>query len=261
MNKIISYVNWGVGIMSLAGLCLFVITYFFSCNGKQIPIELAKPVFVDKHKDQLANFVFLVKETSLEDCGEDEEGPCSSFVVPIASASGVVLSQSKSNIFILTAQHFCADDPTTTMLGEKSIRAFIGDSSREVFIVTYEPINDICLLQGLRLKGEDFKRVKLAEDMPLIGEKVYNIAAPDGMASPNTKLMFDGYFSGCENSHCVYTVPATFGSSGSAVYNKDGELISILVAAATRFENVSMGPHIKAITFFINTIEETVDIY
>ena len=107
----------------------------------------------------------------------------------------------------------------------------------------------------------NFEKIKLADDMPQIGEKVYNVAAPDGMASPNTKLMFDGYFSGCENSHCVYTVPATFGSSGSAVYNKDGELISILVAAATRFENVSMGPHIKSITFFINTIEETVDIY
>ena len=50
------------------------------------------------NKDKLANFVFLVKETNLEDCGEDDEGPCSSFVVPVASASGVVLSQSKSKI-------------------------------------------------------------------------------------------------------------------------------------------------------------------
>ena len=97
--------------------------------------------------------------------------------------------------------------------------------------------------------------------MPLIGENVINVAAPDGMASPNTRLMFDGKFSGCEGYSCVFTVPATFGSSGSAIYNKEGELVSLLVAAATNFENVSMGPHVETLNIFLESVSETVDIY
>jgi hypothetical protein len=47
MYRIISYIRWGVCMLSLTGLCFFFVTYFFSCNGKQTPIESAKPVFVE----------------------------------------------------------------------------------------------------------------------------------------------------------------------------------------------------------------------
>jgi V8-like Glu-specific endopeptidase len=73
--------------------------------------------------------------------------------------------------------------------------------------------------------------------------------------------MFDGNFAGCENFHCIYAVPATFGSSGSAIYNQQGELISILVAAATNFENVSMGPHVYLIQTLVDTVQKEIDIY
>ena len=75
------------------------------------------------------------------------------------------------------------------------------------------------------------------------------------------ELMFDGNFAGCEELRCVFTIPATFGSSGSAVYNEKGELISILVAAAVNFESVSMGPHVDALHVLVETVEETIDIY
>ena len=97
--------------------------------------------------------------------------------------------------------------------------------------------------------------------MPSIGETVINVAAPDGIASPNTRLMFDGKFAGCEDLYCMYTIPATFGSSGSAIYNDKGELISILVAAATNFENISMGPHVTLVQTLIDTVESEIDIY
>ena len=262
MKRIITYIKWGVVMLSLAGLGFFVVTYFFSCNGKQAPIETAKPVFIEKHESKLENFVFLVKE-SHDICIPDETESCPDLpkVVPIASASGVVLSSSSSHIFILTANHFCEDGPIEKIMGETKIRAFIGETSRITTVVTYSESADICLLQGLRFKGENFKTTKIAKEMPLIGENVINVAAPDGMASPNTRLMFSGKFSGCEGYSCVFTVPATFGSSGSALYNKEGELISLLVAAASNFENVSMGPHVEMLNVFINSISETVDIY
>jgi hypothetical protein len=234
----------------------------FSCHGKKTQVETAKPVFVEKHESKLENFVFLIKE-SHDICISDETESCpeSPRVVPVASASGVVLSSSSSHIFILTANHFCEDSPIEKIMGETKIRAFIGETSRLTTVVNYSENADICLLQGLKYKDENFKTTKIAKEMPLIGESVINVAAPDGMASPNTRLMFDGKFSGCEGYSCVFTVPATFGSSGSAIYNKEGELIALLVAAATNFENVSMGPHVEMINTFIDSISESVDIY
>jgi len=262
MNKIITYINWGWGMLSLTGLCLFFVTYFFSCHGKQNIAEVAKPMFVEEHSSKLENFVFLIKE-SHSFCIPEPDQSCleEPKIIPIASASGVVLSSSESHIFILTANHFCEDGPMEKIMGETKIRVFIGETSRITNIVTYSETADICLLSGLRFKEENFKTTKIATEMPLIGENVINVAAPDGMASPNTRLMFDGKFSGCEGLNCVYTIPATFGSSGSAVYNKNGELISLLVAAAKNFENISMGPHVNMINTFIETVEETVDIY
>ena len=146
-------------------------------------------------------------------------------------------------------------------MGEIKIRAFIGESSRIANVVTSSQRADLCLLEAIKFKDENYTPTKIAKEMPSIGEELINVAAPDGMASPNTRLMFTGNFSGCEGLNCVYTIPATFGSSGSAVYNSDGELVSLLVAAAVNFENVSMGPHVNTIKILIETVEETVDIY
>ena len=262
MLKINSYNLRGWSMMTITGMCILFMLQIFSCHGKKSQVEHAKPMFVEEHKDKLLNFVFLVKEShSL--CMPDEESSCleEPSVIPIASASGVVLSSSSSHIFILTANHFCETSDVEKMMGEVKIRAFIGESSRLVDTVTYSQKADLCLLQGLRFKEESFKTTTIAKEMPSIGEHVINVAAPDGMASPNTRLMFDGNFAGCEGLNCVYSIPATFGSSGSAIYNKEGELISILVAAATNFENVSMGPHVSLIQTLIDTVEEEIDIY
>tara|TARA_B100001093_G_scaffold485513_1_gene519938 strand:- start:12950 stop:13738 length:789 start_codon:yes stop_codon:yes gene_type:complete len=262
MEKIKSYIIWGLCMLSITGFCFLILTHFLSCYGKQKEVEVAKPVFVEEHTDKLSNFVFLIKEShSL--CIADEESSCDEEpeMIPVASASGLILSSSTSHIFILTANHFCETSNIEKVMGEIKIRAFIGESKRLVDVVTYTSEADLCLLQGLKYNGEEFKTTILAKEMPLIGERVINVAAPDGMASPHTRLMFDGIFAGCENFQCIYTVPATFGSSGSAVYNEKGELISVLVAAATNFENVSMGPHVILIQTLVDTVQKEIDIY
>jgi len=262
MEKIKSYIIGGWGMLSLTGFCFLVLTQFFSCHGKQKVIETTKSAFVETHQSKLENFVFLVKE-SHGFCVPDDEQSCpeASNILPVASASGVILSSSTSHIFVLTANHFCESSDIEKMMGELKIRIFIGESSRMASIVTSSKKADLCLLESLRFKGEKYTQTKIAKSMPLIGEELYNVAAPDGMASPNTRLMFSGNFAGCEILNCVFTVPATFGSSGSAVYNKEGELVSLLVAAAVNFENVSMGPHVDTIRVLVETVEETIDIY
>ena len=262
MNRMKSYYNWGWGMISFAIVFFVYTTHFFSCQGSKKPTQIADQIYTKTYQSQLENFVFLVKE-SHHNCFPNSEQSCieEKTVTPLSSASGVVLSSSSSHIFIVTANHFCENSISEKMMGETKIRIFIGDTSRVANIVTGSEKADLCLLEALRFKDESFKTTILAKRMPLIGDRLINIAAPDGMASPNTRLMFNGNFAGCEEFSCVFTIPATFGSSGSAIYNEKGELVSILVAAAVNFENVSMGPHVDTLHVLVETVEKTIDIY
>jgi hypothetical protein len=254
--------NWRE-IMLGSILSLFSMFYLFSCNGHP---KIVETKFNNTYKDQLSNFTFLVKEVNLVLCDESDKkmATCDEVTFPDSSASGVVISQSKSHIFIMTANHFCADTPPEedmSMEGDRVIQVYIGSTMRDAKVVFEDEDDDLCLLEALKFKQENFSPVRFANEMPDIGDKLYNFAAPNGIGSPNTRLMFDGYFAGCEQGFCMYSIPATFGSSGSAVYNEEGELVSILVAAAIEFENVSMGPDITKISNFVKSIDKVVDIY
>lgn len=262
MNRMISYNIWRWGMLAFAGALFLFATQFLSCQGAKKPVDTTVRLYTKKYQSQLENFTFLVKEAH-DNCFPTSNQSCAieKIITPLSSASGVVLSSSSSHIFVITANHFCENSIAENMMGETKIRIFIGDTSRLANIIIGSEKADLCLLSALRFKDENFKTTKLASRMPLIGDKLINIAAPDGMASPNTRLMFTGNFAGCENLSCVFTIPATFGSSGSAVYNEEGELVSLLVAAAVNFENVSMGPHINTLHILVETVEDSIDIY
>ena len=158
MVRIKSYTHWEWVMLALTGFCLVIVTQFFSCYGKQKEIEKIKPVFVSEHQSKLENFVFLVKETH-GFCIPDEEQSCiePAQILPVASASGVILSSSSSHIFVLTANHFCESSDVEKMMGEVKIRIFIGESSRLANIVTSSKKADLCLLEALRFKDENYK--------------------------------------------------------------------------------------------------------
>jgi len=267
VNMIANLINKTPGSLIMSFLCFFLAScyYFYSCTPKIIkPSNRVLEVNSDLDHE-INNFVFLTTERHLVFCEDDdaEAGTCDEITTTESSASGVVISSTRSHIFILTASHFCTpeNDLYLSSLGEKVIRAYIGPSNRVASIVLEDKRNDLCLLQALKKQDEVFKKVKIADHMPAIGDPVVNVAAPSGIASAHTKLVFDGHFGGCEDIMCIYTIPSTFGSSGSAVYNERGELISILVAAAVDFENVGMGPGQREITNFLISVDNIIDIY
>jgi hypothetical protein len=212
--------------------------------------NLSSKRYAEPFKDQLNNFVFLISERTIFNES-----------LPESTASGFIFASTRSHIFIMTANHFCWNNDIAEQLefAKRTIIAVNKEYPREAHILLTDEKNDICVLSAIKFKWEKFKTIKFAKSMPKTGEKVYNFAAPNGISSPNTNLMFEGYFSGCEDL-CLYTIPATFGSSGSAVYNSKGELISILVAATPDFENVGLGPDIYTIRKFINEANNTVRI-
>ena len=256
---------WGVVLY-----IIIIILFAFSCMSLKTHIptgyQKANVENIEQTKIQKKfeiggrNFVFLLKEVQPILPGICQKSP--EFCQPQigSSASGLVLSYDSSSIFVLTAAHFCASDDNESISFKETIYGFAGDEPRPLFTLTMDIENDLCLLMGPRYKSDKFHKIKLAESFTP-GEDVYTVAAPLGIAGPEMRLIFEGSLGGCSEKGCVSTIPATFGSSGGGIYNKKGELISIVMAVPEEFSHVTLSPSNDALLKFIKDIDSEIDIY
>lgn len=248
MNKII-YERFVLVVI----LFLSISVISFSCIGCA-SANHEQDIVVSVHEKKINNFVFL-KTPIIHNSGINDQ---------FAAASGLILKTSDTHIFVITANHFCSPAQyydqheyyISTHLGAKRITCHNRGRTRDLTIIASDNENDICLLTGSIFTNESFKQVMLSENMPKVGEKVYTVSAPNGLYSPNVSLLFDGYFAGCEDDgKCVFTLPATTGSSGAGIYNMSGELISIVLLVPPEFKHLAIGPNISLIKDLINKFE------
>ena len=112
--------------------------------------------------------------------------------------------------------------------------------------------NDACILKTQPGWGV---ALKISQNMPTLGDKVYNMAAPFGIFGPKMILMFEGYYSGRDSRNVhFFTVPTRPGSSGSPMLNSRGEVISVIHSAMRSFENVGLGCDLRAIQNLLSEI-------
>lgn len=121
-------------------------------------------------------------------------------------------------------------------------------NSHEASVIKKDEKSDLCLLEVNKKIG---KKVKLAAWPPDWGEKTYNIAAPYGVFNKDLTLIFEGRYSGHAWKSSFFTFPARPGSSGSPVFNSDGELISIIHSSSTLMENIAIGTTYQALREFL----------
>ncbi len=245
---------------------VFIITIlFFGCmnlkthsndNGYNAKSEL---VIKQKFKNGGQNFAFLVKEmTPMLDVDCDRMPIlCESFLG--SSASGLVLSSDRTSITVLTAAHFCIAAPEEAIFKQKIV-GFVNDEPRDMMVLKLDLKNDLCLLLGPKISIDNFKNIKIADTIT-VGEEVYAVAAPLGIAGPGIRLIFEGRLSGCDVESCITTIPATFGSSGAGILNKRGELISIIMAVPEGFPHVTISPSNSELINFIRNVDAEIDIY
>ena len=191
--------------------------------------------------------------------------------VPVLKSSSVCIESNNISTFI-TANHVCdeidnannetdsfKDSINTIMNNLKSINPDVKNS--DVIIQFYYHIKninnkkfkivkigkrlkdfDLCLL---KIEGKYESESKISKRIPKIGDLIYNIAIPEGIQFKDTLPIFTGIYSGTyesddSNYSYLLSIPASQGSSGSPVFNSNGEIIGIIYAAFKNFSHLSI---------------------
>ena len=208
------------------------------------------------------NFVSLTKR--IVDVSTDEYD-----VVPLSTASGILIKNDGDDLYGLTAAHWCAPIQSpdfalfSHLLGYSSLEEannsimthadFFGHTYA-IDIIDMDMENDVCLFTLTSKFANQIKNIKIAKKSPEIGEEIFAASAPLGIASPKVRLHFSGYYGGCSDgmTECFYTIPGISGSSGSGVLNRKGELVSILTISIIGFHDVTGGVRLEAIKNIID---------
>ena len=200
------------------------------------------------------SFVKVNAELRSEKCDSDEL--CMHQYMVSAASGSIIANKRKS--YILTAGHVCNKDAYKAEIGVDHIkvRYRVTDAhgiTHKAKLFKLDKENDLCLLilnQRLNLPA-----IKIRFHGPIYGEKVYNLASPTGFSGKNYVPILEGYYSGFTAFRMIFTIPAIGGSSGSPVFDKNGNLVGMIIAVHTRFPMISFSPHFHAIEEIISSIK------
>ena len=170
------------------------------------------------------------------------------------TGSGVIVGQRAGNSLVVTAGHVCAGGSEMIPMVESlnvqyhiDLETGYGKTGIGT-ILSIDMINDLCLIISDTYLGP---AIPVYNGEPALHEKIYTMSSPLGLAVPVAVPVFDGYFTGQVSSLYIFTIPAAPGSSGSPVMNEDGEIISIINAAAISFDEYAIGCKTQALKNFL----------
>jgi S1-C subfamily serine protease len=128
---------------------------------------------------------------------------------------------------------------------------------------------DLCILT---VQNTNLPVSILADDYPMRGDRIFNLAAPMGIWEVGTTHRFDGYYAGptacdpidIQTYHCIegeklwssFSLAAATGSSGSPIYNWNGELIGIVVKVTRDFSHIVYAVRLEDIKLLLNEVLE-----
>lgn len=174
------------------------------------------------------------------------------------TGTGTIIAESGGDVYVLTARHVCAPASASraVMLGMIpfiEVQDITGDFHKaELSLVSHT--DDLCIV-----KYEDTTHPVSVADIsisePMLDSQAYAYAAPSGFYVPSAITRFTGTFAG--NSYlqygdlsAVYTIPATGGTSGAAVINRNGEIVGVIHSTLADFHHISLAStHGRTIDF------------
>lgn len=241
-------------LMSVS-ICCFIA--FESKKSEVIILNEARESFV---KIIVENEVLITDCSGAEIISETCDGTSYSSEGYKITGSGIIINHKNDN-YILSVDHICDkmieglvfDQDRTTLTRHSSHSAMTLDGIlHRVEILKRDEKNDLCLLEFER--NEEYDGINVYENNLIPGERVYNLAAPRGIFEPGNVLIFDGFFTGAtmtSSNSSMFTIYAEHGSSGSAIINNKGELVSIVHSVSTKIDNATIGTNIDQIREFL----------
>ncbi len=204
------------------------------------------------------SFVKLQKSTKVRYCNPDPEQlePCLTRRLG-SSASGFVVAGDSEGSYIVTAAHVCDDGEIDNLVKsskgfevlEKRFRLIDIDGRKfNVITLNYVKKYDVCMIYSY---GFYKPGVKIAKSEPVPGDVVYNLAAPIGIFDANMIPILHGHYNGVSAGIALYSIPAAGGSSGSPVFNSNGELVGLIHSVYIRFPYISLSPTYQELVEFI----------
>ena len=245
----------------LFGLLIFVLT-LTGCLNLKIPNKIIRTSSSDVIKKAnslfpIESFVMIRQEFMMRIKSCDDQNECTSVVVGNASAtgSGFIVKTDSEYSYVMTAGHVCTPpppnfgiDPSSLEIGYKiDLKTGFGrEGGSEIIAIDIE--NDLCLLKASTRLGP---ALEISGDELMLHEEVYNMASPAGLASSLAVPVFKGYYVGDVSTMSIFSIPAVPGSSGSPIMTSDNKVVSLVSAAAVRFDEYAIGPHARAIREFL----------
>jgi S1-C subfamily serine protease len=174
--------------------------------------------------------------------------------------AGTVFAVSKTHL--MTAGHFCASIAAMVKVAEEMAFRLSEINNNEELVGLTIPLDsldivkidlkyDLCLLE---IKNHGLKPVAISTKQVKIRDKIFTIGAPVGVFP----IEAEGYvsvpnirFEEVDGEKTMASMPAIKGASGSPVYNSDGEVIGIIVAANERYANIAFFTQAKYIRAFL----------
>lgn len=222
------------------------------------------------------NFIFLQKYVMTKNsndytqiCYKEKNNyeECNDPLVPVNAASGYVIKVDKDDhLYAITAAHWCEEvtkdelfDSTDLIFDEMPIVGYYANfmgNNYKIKRYIMDPVSDLCLIKFKSKYSKYAKNIDVASSEPAIGDEVSMISAPMWSYENELRQHYKGYFSGCDENECAFTIPATYGSSGSAVINEKGEIVSVISKAAIAFNNYAMGAKPKDVEIFLERAYE-----
>ena len=190
--------------------------------------------------------------------------PIESFVVvgnylddnQVGHGSGSVIRQTEKGTIILTAEHVCDNPELQVVAAIHNKTPSVRVNELKSYVLHTDREEDLCMMKvpnGL----EHYPVLPLSQTPPELQEKVFTTSSPRGLADLENNLvgMFEGLYLGETEvlgiMKSAFSIPTAGGSSGSPIFNMNGEIVSITTHGNRGFENVGYGPKWEVLHEFI----------
>ncbi len=233
---------------------ILLLPLFFSCTSVNLQTKVDPP---------LRSYVKVHHKIQITECTKPYKKSC-----PIGEyasmGSGMIIDLIKNETIVLTAGHVCESEVDHSKISshEQSVsiidhRGFEHDA--HVIVATSDNSTgsiDGCALWVPTLKE---KGIKFSLFAPRIGQELYYIGSPAGIYHPPVAPILSGIYSGqIDPSNSLVSIPATGGSSGSAVMDLNNRIVGILWAAHN-FHHVSIMTEWHATSLFLYNVVKMFD--